>query len=216
MQSNRPQVAASPRSVFGKRARFLRRAGWVPANVSGGGERSVAVQLRLREIEHVLVHVPRSALLSLALDGDPPTTVLIKGVVRKPTTDELYHVDFYRVSMTERLRVKLPLVFTGESPASKLHGAMILHAMNSLEVESLPGDLPTRIVVDLERLVQIDDAVFVRDLALPRGVAAVVDGDELVAKALAPTVEEVVEEVPAPERAAEPPPEGSRAEHRDT
>lgn len=216
MQSNRLQVAASRRSVFGKRARFLRRAGWVPANVSGGGERSVAVQLQLREIEHVLTHVPRSALLSLALDGDLPTTVLIKGVVRKPTTDELYHVDFYRVSMTERLRVNVPLVFTGEAAASKLHGAMILHAMNSLEVESLPADIPPRIDVALERLVQIDDAVFVRDLALPSGVAAVVDGDELVAKALAPTVEEVVEEAPTPERAAEPPPEGSRAEHGDT
>ena len=218
MQETGRQISASPRVIFGKKARFLRRAGLAPANIFGGSTASIAIQLSLREMEHVLAHVPRSALLSLAIDGGPPTMVLIRGVDRKPTTGELHHVDFYRVSLTERLRAEIPLVFVGEAPAAKLHDAMILHARSSLEVESLPADLPPGITVDLERLQEIDDAIHVRDLALPRGVIAVVDGDELVAKALAPTVEElrpeeVRAEVPAVEAESPSPqaPRGLRA-----
>jgi large subunit ribosomal protein L25 len=196
MSESRVQVEAEPRSVLGKKVRFLRRSGRVPANIFGRGVQSAAIQVRTREIEHLLAHTPRSSLLSLQVDGAPESTVLIKGVTRKPTTGELYHIDFYRVSMTQRLRADIPIVLVGTSPAVDLHEATLLHAMNTLLVECLPGDLPPQIVVNVERLAEIDDAIYVRDLGLPSGVTAVAGDDDLVVKALAPTVE--VEEV-APE-----------------
>jgi len=140
-------------------------------------------------MEHLLAHTPRNALLSMQIDGGSAATVLIRGVARKPTTGEIYHIDFYKVSMTQRLRTSVPIVLVGTSPAADLHGATILQAMDALQVECLPGDLPTRIAVDIERLAAIDDAVHVRDLELPPGVVALVDDEELVAKALAPTLE---------------------------
>ena len=140
-------------------------------------------------MEHLLAHTPRNALLFMHVDGGSPATVLIRGVTRKPTTGEIYHVDFYKVSMTERLRAAVPIVLEGASQAADLLGATILQAMDALHVECLPGNLPTRIAVNIERLAAIDDAVHVRDLDLPPGVVALVDEDELVAKALAPTLE---------------------------
>lgn len=200
MQEHQERVAASPRTVFGKKARFLRRAGWVPGNIFGRGVESVAIQLRAREIEHLLAHTHRSPLLSLTVDGSPPATVLMKGVHRKPTTSELYHVEFYRVSMTQHLRAQVPLEFVGEAPAAKVHSGTILRALDSLEVECLPGDLPSTITVDLERLVEIDDTLHVGDLELPRGVRVLREADEIVAKAMRPVVE--VEEAAAEEAAA--------------
>jgi large subunit ribosomal protein L25 len=195
MRDHQIGLAARKRTVYGKKVRFLRRDGWVPANVFGPGSPSLSIQINSREIEHLLTHVPRSTLFSIKLDGEPDATVLVRGVERKPTTGELYHVDFYRVSMTHALKTDVPLVLEGEAPAVKEFDAVILHAMNSLAIECLPGDIPAQIEVPLERLAVIDDAIHVGDLRLPPGVKALVDEGELVVKALPPTVPEV-EEVP--------------------
>ncbi len=193
--------------MIGKKVRLLRRQGWTPANVFGRGMDSTAIQLNTREMEHVLAHVSRNSLLSLDIAGGTPATVLIKGVTRKPTTDALYHVDFHHVSMTEKLRANVPLVLTGTAPAVETYDAVILHAMDSIHVECLPGDLPGQIQVDLGRLAHVDDAIFVRDLDLPPGVTALVGEDDLVVKALAPTIEEA----PAEGAAVEAPAEGAAA-----
>jgi large subunit ribosomal protein L25 len=224
MQDNGTRVAAKPRTIFGKKVRFLRREGWVPANVYGNGLESKAIQVNTRETEHLLTHVPRNALLSLELDGSP-VTVLVKSVMRKPTTGEIYHVDFYQVSMTHTLRMAVPLVLSGEAPAVRQYDATILHALDRVEVECLPGDLPTQITVDIERLAEIDDAILVRDLQIPAKVTILTPEDELVVKALAPTVEreeEVEEEAAeegeataAPTAEAEAPAEASEAEEKE-
>jgi large subunit ribosomal protein L25 len=198
MRDGSPQLAAENRTVIGKKVRFLRRQGITPANVFGHGLDSAAIQVNTREMVHVLTHVPRNSLLSLNIQGRDPATVLVKMVTRKPTTDEIYHVDFYHVSMTEKLRATVPLALTGTAPAVEAHDATILQAIDSLHVECLPGDLPTQILVDLSPLAAIDDSIFVRDLNLPPGVTALVSEDDLVVKALAPTVQEG-----APEEGAE-------------
>lgn len=202
MQTQRVEIEASPRTIFGKRARFLRRDGWTPANVYGQGKDSVPVQLRTREVEHVLTHVPRSALLTLALNGSESETVMIKGLDRRATTDQLRHVDFLRVSMTERMRADIPLVFVDESPAATLKGATLVHVISMVHVECLPGDLPSHIEVDLSRLTEIDDALYLRDLAIPPHVTILDDLDEIVVKALAPSLRE--DEEATEEEAASP------------
>ena len=195
MRDGGPQLAAETRTVLGKKVRFLRRQGVTPGNIFGHAIDSAAIQMSTREIEHTLSHVPRSSLLSLNVKGGTPTTVMVKAVTRKPTTGELYHVDFYQVSMTEKLRTNIALAFVGTAPAADTYDATILQAMDSLHVECLPGDLPPQIQVDLSRLREIDDAIFVRDLELPQGVVALVGEDDLVVKALAPTIaEEIAEE----------------------
>ncbi len=195
MRDGGPQLAAEPRTVLGKKVRFLRRQGITPGNIFGHAVDSTAIQISTREVEHTLSHVPRSSLLSLNVQGSKPATVMVKAVTRKPTTGELYHVDFYQVDMTEKLRTNIALAFVGTAPAAETYDATILQAMDSLHVECLPGDLPPQIQVDLTRLAQIDDAIFVRDLVLPHGVTALVGEDDLVVKALAPTIaEELAEE----------------------
>jgi large subunit ribosomal protein L25 len=212
MRDSGPQLAAQNRTVLGKKVRFLRRRGITPANVFGHAIASTAIQLSTREIEHVLAHVPRNSLLSLNIEGSETATVLVKSVTRKPTTGELYHIDFHHVSMTEKLRATVPLFLTGTAPAVDTFAATVLQAMESLPVECLPGDLPTQIRVDLTRLAEVDDSIFVRDLDLPRGVTALVGEDELVVKALAPTVQ--AEEAPEEGAAGEAPAAaaGERAE----
>src|SRR4029453_4081105 len=114
MQGNRVQLQAAPRTAFGKKTRALRRQGWVPANIFGRGAPSTAIQPNRREIEPLLSHTSRNTVLAVTIDGTEET-VLIRGVARKPTTDLLYHVDFFRISMNEPVRATVPLVFSGEA-----------------------------------------------------------------------------------------------------
>lgn len=179
--------------------RALRRSGWTPANIFGPGTPSVAIELQTREMEHLLTHVPRNALVALAVQGAEEVTVLIKGVERRATTDELFHVDFYRVSMTHALKASVPLVVVGEAPAVDQYDATILRELDALPVECLPGDLPVEILVDISGLAEIGDAIHIRDLPIPAGVTSLLGADDLVVHAVGPRIE--VEEVP--EEAAE-------------
>src|SRR6266542_1391706 len=99
MRDGGPQLAAEPRTVLGKKVRFLRRQGITPGNIFGHAVDSTAIQISTREVEHTLSQVPRSTLLSVNDQGSKQSTVMVKAVTRKPTTGELYHVDFFQVDM---------------------------------------------------------------------------------------------------------------------
>lgn len=193
---NTLELKAEPRSVLGKKVRALRRQGVLPANVYGHAA-STAIQLPAKEAERVIARAGKTQLISLVMDGGPPTTVLVKASQRHPTKGALLHVDFFRVAMDERLKVDVPVRLVGDAPAVKQHDATILQATSTVTVESLPGDLPDAIELDIASLEELDSALHVRDLQPPPGVTILTDPDEIVVKAAAPTVEE------APEEAAE-------------
>ncbi len=120
--------------------------------------------------------------------------MLVKQLQRHPISRQVLHVDFYQVRMTEKLRTSVALHFVGEAPAVKVTSGMLLTNVTAVEVESLPGDLPTSIEVDVSGLETLDDAILVSDLSLPSGVEVLTPGDEVVAKVLPPTVEPEVTE----------------------
>ena len=202
---DRIELKAEPRSVLGKKVGALRRQGILPANVYGHAE-STPVQVPTRAMEQAIARAGRTQLLQLVLDGGEPTNVLIKDYQRHPTKDTLLHVDFYRVAMTARLKIDLPIRLVGEAPAVKQLDGVVLQPLTTVSTESLPGDLPEAIEVDLSDLTELDSAIHVRDLQAPRGVTILTDPEELVVKILPPTVEEVpevVEEAEAAEATAQ-------------
>ena len=103
----------------------------------------------------------------------------------------MLHVDFARVSLTEKTHADVPLHFVNESPAVRTLGAVLLHARSEVSVEAFPQDIPHSIEVDLSGLLEIDDAIFVRDLKVDATLIQIEnDPDELVVKAVPVKVEE--------------------------
>jgi large subunit ribosomal protein L25 len=195
-------LQAEPRTVIGKQVRQLRRQGVIPANLYGNGLESRALQLPERLVTHRLARASRSALFQLELDGGRPQTVLVKSMQRHPVSGRVLHVDFYAVRMTEKLKATVPLQFVGEAPAVKQFDGTLMTSFDTVEVESLPADLPAAIEVDVSGLATFDDAVHLRDLSIPQGVEILSPAaDEVIAKVLPPRVE--VEEVAEAEEAAE-------------
>jgi large subunit ribosomal protein L25 len=200
------ELAVTPRSVLGKKVKTLRREGITPANIYGHGIASEAVQVPTPDLARTIRLVGRNTMLQLHVAGEKKRRpVFVREVQRDPITDEFLHVDFYQVSLKEKIRIEVPLVIVGEAPAVNVHHGILLQSVNVIAMEGLPGDLPPHIEVDVSGLEEIDDAIHVKDLEVSPDVTLLIDPELVVAKVAAPRMieEEVEEEVEEGVEAAE-------------
>ncbi len=195
----RLELPAQRRQVLGKAVKRLRRQGLTPANIYGHGIPSVAIQVSTQDIMRLLRQAGGHEIVYVVLDGEEPRPCFIKGVQQDPITDELLHVDFYQVSLTEKVRLEVPLHLVGEAPAVKELGATLLQTTEMVTVEGLPTAIPPFIEVDVSGLREPGQVIHVGDLQAPPGVTVVSDPDQVVAQVvLAAEEEEVVAEEGAP------------------
>ena len=188
-----PKLEVRPRTVLGKKVGALRREGRLPAVIFGGHAESTPVETDTSVFQKGYRRWGQTTLLSLTgIDGgDVP--VLVHGVSREPRTGSLLHVDFARVSLTEKTHADVPLHFVGESPAVRTHGGVMVHALSEVRIEAFPQDIPHQIDVDLSKIEQIEDTLYVRDLVVDASKIEIQnDADQVVAKAVAPRAEEEV------------------------
>ena len=198
----RLELEVSKRDITGKKVRFLRRGGLIPCNIYGHGIESLPVQVDVRKLGHVLARAGGTDLISIKMtDAASPANVIIRDVQRNPMTGEPIHVDFYQVRMTEKLKTEVPLVFVGEAPASKLKNVSLLHAMNTLQIEALPDDLPHNIEVDISSLALPEQSLHVKDIKVSDKITILSDPDQMIIKVA--EVRKAVEEEAAPAAAAE-------------
>ena len=195
------QIAVDARSASGKQTKRLRAAGIVPGVVFGKKAGSVPVQVDAKEFEAIYREAGRTSIIEIAVDGGAPTNVVIKSVQRNPLTGRALHVDFFAPDMTHEMTADVPLSFTGVAPGVELSGGFLLTALDSVRVKALPTNMPYEIAVDLSPLVDLDAAIYVRDLAVGESNAVLNELDELVAKVMPPRVE--VEEEPEVEEGLE-------------
>jgi len=181
-------LQATSREVIGKQVRALRRMGKLPAVVYGRHLTAIPISLDAHETSYKLAGISSSQLITVVVDGSNKHTTLLRERQRHPITGNLLHIDFLAVSMTEKLRAMVRINLVGDSPAVKNYDAVMVTGHEEVEVESLPGDLPESIVVDLSTLKEIGDGVYVRDLQVPAGVEILVELDEMVVLMTAPSV----------------------------
>ncbi|HKF35542.1 MAG TPA: 50S ribosomal protein L25 [Ktedonobacteraceae bacterium] len=196
------ELQISPREITGKAVKRLRKAGIIPANIFGHKEASQAVQVEALAFETLRRTHRSKGILSLQMAGsDNIQTALIRRIQRDPRSGKILHIDFFRVSLTERITVKIPIRVTGEAPAVKNEGGVLLHLLDALEVECAAQDIVEYFEVDVSSLNEIDDMIHARDIQLPPKYTLITDPDEGVVK-VAATRAEVAEEVAEAEAAA--------------
>ena len=194
-------LSAEPRTAFGHKNRALRRGGLTPLHVYGHGEPSLALQCATPDAAHVLTLTRATAPLTLQVAGGNDLFVMVREVQRHPVTDELVHVDFIRISRTERVRAHVPVRLEGEAPGARVAGATLVQDLHEVEVESLPLEIPSSFSVDVSGLEDPAAAIHVSDLTAPSGVAIMTDPGALVVRIVQQRPEAVEEEAPAPEAA---------------
>ncbi len=190
--NEQPEIVAERRLIKGKKVRILRQRGLIPATMYGHHLAPLSLQLERKPLEELLRRGQASALLRLKVGRERPVSVLIKQYQRHPTRDELLHVDFYGVSGREKIKAVVPLRFVGEPPAAEAHDVVIVKALDQVEVECYPADLPRAVEVDLTRLGDVHATVRVKDLD-PGPKVTISDPPEEVVVSVAPTAREVIE-----------------------
>ncbi len=198
------ELQISPREVTGKATKRLRKAGIIPANIFGHKQESQTVQVEALAFEALRRIHRTKGVLSLRLPGRGNVqTALIRHIQRDPRTGKILHIDFFRVSLTERITVKVPLHVVGEAPAVRIENGVLLHLLDALEVECAAQDIVDHFDVDVSSLTEIDGIMHARDIQLPPNYTLITAPDEGVVK-VAATRAELAEEAAEAEAAVAP------------
>jgi large subunit ribosomal protein L25 len=188
------ELKAEARKVIGKKVKQLRKTGFIPAVLYGHKIKSLVLSVPEKEFSKIFQAVGETSIINLVLD-EKKHNVLIHEIERHPLNNGILHVDFYEVRMDEKLNAKIPIIFSGESPAVKNEGGVLVKAIQEVEIEALPIDLPKEILVDVSILATFEDKIQIKDLKIKQGVRILAEPEEMVASVVPPRSEKELEEM---------------------
>lgn len=185
------ELQAQVRTQLGKAVKNLRNEGLIPAEFYGRGFPNQTLTVAKGEFDKVLKSAGESTVITLLVDGKKHPSI-IQGVQYDSISNEVIHADFYGVHMDEKISAHVPIEFTGEAPAVKTHGGVLNKAVDEIEVEALPADLPHSFVVDISNLTEIDQSIYVRDIKVAASVKVLLDPETAIVTVLPPVEEEEI------------------------
>lgn len=186
------ELKADMRTVLGSKVRGLRRSGYIPAVLYGKGQEVLVLQVPVKEFSKVLKEAGESTLVYVNVNGQSYPTI-IHDIAKDPVKDDVIHADFYKVSLSEKIKTKVPVVFVGESPAVKDLAGIFVRNVNELEVEALPQNLPHEISVDISSLANFGDQILVKNIDLGKDVKIEAEPNAILATVQPPKTEEELE-----------------------
>lgn len=191
-------VTATPREgKFNKNAaRRVRAAGKIPAVVYGAAEPSVAVAVDPKQIQRILhSESGHNSIFDLEV-ADAKGKAMIVDWQYEPIKGSLLHIDMKRIALDKLIRVEVPIQLTGLARGVKDEGGILDQVIREIEIECLPGDIPSYISADVTAL-GVGDVLRVSGLPHSDKVKLLLDGDAPVAhvttvkEEAAPAAEEV-------------------------
>ena len=195
------RIQAEVRKERGKgQARKMRKAGVIPAIVYGRDVEPLALTISSKDWRRLEAHARSNAVIRMSVkgvEGGAERPVMIKSVQKQPVDHSILHVDFLEVSMERVVQVEVPIHLTGD-PVGLVKGGVIEQHLRTVMVESLPGQIPEKIDVDIS-LLDIGDSIHIGEISLP-GIKLLDHPDVAVVGVTPPEKEEVV----APAAAAAP------------
>jgi len=180
------------RNEKGKRVKDLRRQGLIPAELYGKGIENMHLAVKSKDFKNVFKEAGESSIINIVISDKnkkEEIPVLIHDIQKDYLTDDIIHIDFYRVRMDEKIKTHIPLEFVGESPAVKNYGGILNKSMLEIEIETLPKDLPHNISVDISQIKELDQSIYVKDLSIPKNVKILVDPETVIATVSLPKEE---------------------------
>lgn len=192
----------------------LRRQGKLPAVLYGGKDPALSLIIDQKEFSRAL-HTERgeNVIISLYISdsketspkkSEEPVSVIIKEIQIDPVTRKFLHVDLYRISLREQIRVNVPIEIFGEAPGVKKSGGVLDQVVHEIAVKCLPTKIPDKVICDVSSL-EVGGTMTVKDLKIPKDVEVLENPEKIVVSIIAPTIveEKPVEEV-APKEVVEP------------
>ena len=189
------------------KSKDLRDSGYLPAVVYFHGKDALSVKVaRGTLLKLVHQHRLESVIINLKIKDDKKAKgrpCLVKEIQYDPVREDIIHVDFNEISLTEAIKVNVPVQVKGEAIGVKQEGGSLEHLLWEIEVECLPTNIPKEIQIDVTAL-KMGDAIHVKDMVFPAGVKPLADPIAVVLHVVAPMKEEVPAEGVEGEESKEP------------
>jgi large subunit ribosomal protein L25 len=195
MAEGRVQLKVEERAERGSAAvRRLRKQGFIPGVIYGGGNDPFAFSVQERELRRALTtDHGLNAILDVDVDGDARPAI-VKEYQRDPISGRVTHVDLVQVRLDRVIQTTVGIELVGDSPGVR-EGGVLQQVAREITVEALPMEVPERIEVDVSGLA-IGDSIRLEDVTVPEGVRFVDDPHEtVIATVTVPTRVEEPEEV---------------------
>jgi len=149
-----------------KMTRKLRSKGEVPGVLYGHRVEPINLTLPEHELWHIL-HSATSEHLILTLDiedtAENDVLTLVRDVQHHPVTGDILHVDFQRISLTEKIKVGVPIILSGTARGVKEFGGVLDHGVREVTTHCMPKQIPESIEVDVSDM-DIGDSVHISDI----------------------------------------------------
>lgn len=192
-------VEVKKREETGKNAnRRLRASGYVPAVVYGGGREAVPIQVEMKVIQDLLRQEGgEHAVFLLKMAGtDKSRHTMVRDVEVDSVSRQIIHLDFQRVLLTETVRVPVAIELVGVPSGVKNEGGVLDFITREVEIESLPGDIPSKLVLDVSEL-NVGDHVEAGELDIPEAVTLLEEAGRTIVSVAHSRVSDVVDEAEA-------------------
>ena len=189
-------LIAQKRTVLGRKVKTIRKDGFTPAHVFGHKIDTIHVQVQTKDFKKVFEKTGETGIIELAIDSEK-RPVMVRNLQYHAVSDELLHVDFYQVNLSEKVTVNVPLEITGEAPAEQKKVGLLLTPLSEIEIEALPSDLPESVEVDVSKLEEIGDEVRVKDLPINKSKIEVLTDEEQVVASIGELVTKEQQELEA-------------------
>lgn len=168
----------------------MRDAKKIPGVVYGGKGGTVEIVVAERDLLSAIKTGGANAIIKLKHEKGEDT-VIVKELQRHVVTSSPLHVDFQRISLSEKIDVKVPVRVVGEAPGVKFDGGVLEHIMREIEVQCLPNEIPAKIDVDVSQL-KVGQAIHINEIAVPVGSRILDDAESIVVNIVHATIEEEV------------------------
>ena len=150
-------------------ARKLRKAGKIPAVLYGPKNDPVSLSVNAHDFNKVLIKAAgEQVIFTLRLDGDE-RLALIKELQRHPVNDSVRHIDFYSISVEDKVEVEVSIKPVGKAKGVEIGGGVLEMIQRTITIRCLPLAIPKEIEVDISDL-DVGDALHISDLTPPEGV----------------------------------------------
>jgi len=191
------KLEVGKRVAYGRKVKSLRRQLIIPANLFGAGITSQAVQVSESIFQKIYAEAGETSVVDVQIAGESKSVpVLIHQLQRHPVTGKVIHVDFLQVDLKKKITTSIPVELSGEAPAVKNAGGVLVQALNEIEIEALPTDIPESLIVDVSNLTEIGQALILKDVSLPSQVTLLTDIESTLVTIQEPAPEEVEVETP--------------------
>jgi large subunit ribosomal protein L25 len=171
----------------------------VPAVVYGAQVENTPISVSSVNFQKVFKAAGETSTIVLEIPDDKKgvkkVDVLIHDMQVDPIKGFPIHIDFLAIDMNKPIEVAVPIEFTGLAQAEKGGVGILVKVLHEVEIEALPKDIPSSIIVDVTPLAILDDKILAKDLVFAKGVKMITEGDEVIAL-ISEIKEEVIDETP--------------------